>query len=338
MRPPARLRRGDRNGRVTVLGAVADAARARVRRRPPAVRLPERPAHPARPAGPPALISVIVPVRNGEAHVGDQMAALSAQTYTGAWEVVVVDNGSTDRTAEVVEGWRDRLPGLTVVDASERRGLNYARNAGVAAARGDFLAFCDSDDAATPGWLTAMATAAATADIVGGEIELEELNDSIGQAWERAEPLRQLPTGGFVPYPPGGNCGIWSSVARTIGWDEAFAFGSSDMEFGWRAQLAGFETAFVPDALMRLRFRRNLRALVRQHFRYGVSEPQLYRRFRRHGMPRSDLREALQAWRWLATNPSRLFASRGTRGHWLRVAAMRFGRLCGSIRRGVVYL
>jgi glycosyltransferase involved in cell wall biosynthesis len=284
------------------------------------------------------LISVIVPVRNGAAHVGDQMAALAAQTYDGAWEVVVVDNGSTDRSAAIVESWRDRLPALTLVDASERRGLNFARNAGVAAARGDFLAFCDSDDAAVPGWLAAMAAAAGRADIVGGEIELDELNEPVGHAWELAEPLGDLPTGGFVPYPPGGNCGIWASVARAIGWDEAFAFGSSDMEFGWRAALAGFETAFVPEALMRLRFRRSVRALMRQHFRYGVSEPRLYRRFRRQGMPRSDLREALRSWRWLATNPARLFGSRATRGHWLRVAAMRFGRLCGSVRHGVLYL
>jgi glycosyltransferase involved in cell wall biosynthesis len=279
-----------------------------------------------------------VPVRNGEAHIGDQMAALAAQTYTGAWEVVVVDNGSRDRTVEIAERWRGRLPRLLVIDASRRRGLNHARNAGVAAARGDFLAFCDSDDAASPGWLEALATAAPDADIVGGEIELEELNEPDGQAWERAEPLGELPTGGFVPYPPGGNCGIWAGVANAIGWDEAFAFGSSDMEFGWRAQLAGFEAAFVPDAVMRLRFRRSLPALARQHFRYGVSEPYLFRRFRRHGMPRSDVREALYTWRWLVLNCSRLFGTRAVRGHWLRVAASRFGRLCGSVRRGVLYL
>jgi glycosyltransferase involved in cell wall biosynthesis len=303
----------------------------------PQVRLPARPAQPARPDRPPELISVIVPVRDGEAHVGDQMAALAAQSYAGAWEAVVVDNGSRDRTVEIVESWRERLPSLTVVDAP-RRGLNHARNAGVAAARGDFLAFCDSDDAAVPGWLTAMATAARHADIVGGEIELESLNEPVGQEWERAEPLGGLPTSGFVPYPPGGNCGIWAAVARAVGWDEAFAFGASDMEFGWRAQLAGFETAFVPEAVMRLRFRRDVPALVRQHFRYGVSEPHLYRRFRAHGMPRSDTREALQSWRWLAVNVARLFGTRGTRGHWLRVAAARFGRLCGSVRWGVLYL
>jgi glycosyltransferase involved in cell wall biosynthesis len=323
---------------MTVLGAVVDAARNRMRRSPPvAVSTPPRPEQPAHPGRRPELISVIVPVRDCAAFIGDQMAALAAQTYTGAWEVVVVDNGSSDRSAEVAEGWRERLPSLTVVDASARRGLNYARNAGVAAARGDFLAFCDADDAAVPGWLEALADGATRADIVGGEIELEELNDALGQAWERAEPLRSLPTGNFVPYPPGGNCGIWTSVAREIGWDEAFAFGSSDMEFGWRAQLAGFRVEFVPDAVMRLRYRRSLRALVHQHFRYGVSEPHLFRSFRDRGMPRSDLREAADTWRWLAANVRRLHGDEATRGHWLRVAAMRLGRLCGSVRRRVLY-
>jgi glycosyltransferase involved in cell wall biosynthesis len=278
-------------------------------------------------------------VRNCAAYVGDQMAALAAQTYDGAWELVVVDNGCSDGSMDVVEAYRDRLALLRVVDASRRRGLNYARNVGVDAARGDFLAFCDADDAAAPGWLAGMATGAARADIVGGELELEELNNPVvGREWERAEPLRALPTGGFVPFAPGGNCGIWTDVAREIGWDEAFAYGGSDVEFGWRAQLAGFSATFVPEAVMCLRFRDSLPALMRQHFRYGLSEPHLYRRFGPHGMSRSDAREAVESWRWLASNVSRLRAGEGKRGHWLRVAALRTGRVCGSLRWRVLYL
>src|SRR5437763_2955065 len=85
----------------------------------------------------PELVSVIVPVLNEERYLGAQLAALAAQTYTGAWELVIVDNGCTDRSFEVVERWRARLPDLVVVDASARRGLNWARNAGVSVARGD---------------------------------------------------------------------------------------------------------------------------------------------------------------------------------------------------------
>ena len=171
------------------------------------------PSGPVRPA--PELVSVVVPVRNCQAHVGEQMAALADQTYEGPWELLVVDNGCTDRSIEIVESWRGRLPQLAVVDASGRRGLNYARNAGLATARGDFIAFCDADDRVAPGWLAAMADGATRADIVGGEIELVELNDPVSQAWERAEQLGGLPLSGSVPYAPGGNCGIWTSVARS---------------------------------------------------------------------------------------------------------------------------
>jgi glycosyltransferase involved in cell wall biosynthesis len=282
---------------------------------------------------------VIVPVRNCEPHIGDQMAALANQVYPRAWELLVVDNGCTDRSIEIVESWRDRLPRLEVVDASGRRGLNHARNAGVAAARGDFVAFCDADDAVAPGWLAAMADGATRADIVGGEIELAALNTDLNHAWERPTPLGGLPLSGeVVPYPPGGNCGVWTNVARELGWDEAFRFGSSDMEFGWRAHLAGFQAEFVPEAVIRLRLRRTLPALVRQHFRYGVSEPHLYRRYRGHGMLRSSTAEARKAWRWSAENVRMLARSRAERGLWLSLTATRFGRLCGSLRWGVLYL
>src|SRR5205823_92310 len=96
--------------------------------------LPWRPGAVLARALPLELISVVVPVRNCAPYIGEQMAALANQTYTGPWEVLVVDNGCTDRSMKVVEGWRDMLPRLEIVDASKRRGLNHARNMGVSAA------------------------------------------------------------------------------------------------------------------------------------------------------------------------------------------------------------
>ena len=309
---------------MTVLGVVTD--RARARRKAPARRRPA-----------PALISVVVPVRNCAAYVGDQMAALASQTYAGPWEVLVVDNGCRDRSMEIVETWRDRLPPLQIVDASKRRGLNYARNMGVAAARGDFIAFCDADDAVAPDWLAAMADGATRADLLGGEVEFAELNDAVAQAQEAGKALGGLPLSGPAPYPPGGNCGVWTTVAREIGWDEEFTFGASDMEFGWRARLAGFEAEYIPDAVIRVRFRKTLRALAKQYFRYGLSEPHLYRRFRGDGMPRSSIAEARHMWWWLVRHADWLAGTDSERGEWLRVAAVRTGRLLGSLRWRVLY-
>jgi glycosyltransferase involved in cell wall biosynthesis len=287
----------------------------------------------------PQLISVVIPVRNGDAHIADQLAALASQTYDGRWELVVVDNGCRDRTLDIVRAWSDRLPRVTIADARARRGLNHARNAGAKAARGDFLAFCDADDAAAPGWLAAMAEAARDADLVGGRLEWEALNDATVRAWRPQAPMTELLVDhGFLRYAPGGNLGVWTRVAHEIGWDEQFTFGSSDHGFAWRAQLAGYRLEFAPDALMQQRFRRTVWATARQHFRYGRSGPQLYRGFRDLGLPRPDNRAALQHWRRLASTAPDLWASRERRGCWVRLASFRLGRVAGSLRARVLCL
>src|SRR5262245_2108230 len=127
--------------------------------------------------GSPSLVSVIIPARDCEDVLPKQLDALSRQTYTGRWEVIVADNGSLDRTAEVARRWADRLPALSVCDASARPGTNRARNAAASAAKGDFLAFCDADDVADDGWLAGLVEAGGRFDLVGGWCDDVVLND-----------------------------------------------------------------------------------------------------------------------------------------------------------------
>ena len=289
----------------------------------------------------PQMISVVMPVLNAEEHIGDQLAALAAQTYSGEWELVVVDNGCRDRSMAIVEDWLPRFPAVSVVDATARRGLNRARNAGAGAARGDFLAFCDADDVATPGWLDAMARGAADADIVGGRLEWETLNDPVVRAWRPQTQMTDLVRDvdhGFLRYAPGGNMGVWTRVAREIGWDEQFEFGCSDQGFAWNAQLAGYRLAYAPDALIRQRFRSTIWAMARQQYRYGRSEPKLQRAFRGAGLERPNNREAIREWGRLAVSVPHLWASREDRGRWVKAAAMRLGRVAGSVRARVLWL
>lgn len=287
----------------------------------------------------PELISVVMPVLNGERHIADQLAALRGQTYNGSWELVVVDNGCTDRTLEIVRDFAPSLPSLTIADARSRRGLNHARNVGAATARGDFVVFCDADDVASAGWLAGMARAAEGADLVGGRLEWETLNDPVVRAWRPQAPMDDLIADhGFLRYAPGGNMGVWAAVAREMGWDERFTFGSSDHGFAWRAQLSGYRLAFAPDALMHQRFRRTLGGLARQQFRYGRSGPLLVRAYREFGMPDPDNRAALREWRQLFVSVADLWQSRERRGRWIRVAAFRLGRLAGSVRARVLCL
>ncbi|MBE0610307.1 MAG: glycosyltransferase family 2 protein [Dehalococcoidia bacterium] len=86
------------------------------------------------------LVSVIIPLFNGERFIADAIESVRLQTYT-AREIVVVDDGSTDRGAEVAAS----TPGVQVI-RQENQGVSVARNAGVANSRGEFLAFLDHDD------------------------------------------------------------------------------------------------------------------------------------------------------------------------------------------------
>jgi glycosyltransferase involved in cell wall biosynthesis len=271
------------------------------------------------------LVTVAIPLLNEERHLAGQLGALAGQTYDGEWELVIADNGCTDRSLEIAEEWRPRLPELRIADARGAPGINHARNAAAAAARGELVAFCDGDDVAAPGWLAALADAGTGAELVGGPLDHASLNDPRVVDWFGlgAEPA-ELPVAlGFLPYVPGGNCAVRRDVALAVGWDESFQFGSSDIDFAWRAQLAGHRLAFAPGAVMARRLPTRVRDATRAFFIYGRSDPRLYRRYGRLGM--SSLREPVR-WRTLAAQARCASRSHQARGHLVRTLARGAGR------------
>ncbi len=280
-----------------------------------------------------------MPVLNSAATLPEQLDALAAQTYRGEWELVIADNGSTDGSPELAGRWADRVPALRIVDASDRKGQNHARNAGASAARGDFIVFCDSDDVATPGWLEAMARAAGDCDLVGGGLDHETLNDPVVRNW----PNRNLNTGasrdGFLPYAVSANLGVRASVFRALGGfnEEYLTGGGDDVDFCWRAQLASYQLSFAPDAVIRYRHRSDLRSLARQYYNYGYGSVRLYRDFRARGMPARRPLASLAGWARLASKSWMLF-SPALRGRWVRTVAFDVGRIRGSMRFRVWYL
>ncbi|MGC1189741.1 MAG: glycosyltransferase family A protein [Candidatus Binatus sp.] len=86
-------------------------------------------------------MSVIIPVYNGAATIGRALASAFAQTFTD-YEVVVVNDGSTDATSSVLAGYGDRIRVVTQAN----RGLPAARNSGIRASSGEYVAFIDDDD------------------------------------------------------------------------------------------------------------------------------------------------------------------------------------------------
>ena len=92
----------------------------------------------------PGLVSVVLPVKDGEQHLAGALESVCAQTYE-AVEVVVVDDGSTDRSAEVARSFA----GVRVI-SQPNAGAPVARNRGVSESRGEFVAFLDHDDEWAP--------------------------------------------------------------------------------------------------------------------------------------------------------------------------------------------
>jgi glycosyltransferase involved in cell wall biosynthesis len=281
----------------------------------------------------------VVPVRDAAAHLACQLEALAAQDYDGAWEVVIADNGSRDASVDVARHWIDRLPSARVVRATVTRGPSHARNAGAAAAHGDFLAFCDADDVASPSWVRRMADAAAHGDLVAGGVGAGEVNDELTRSWHRVAPRERALQGmRFLVHASGTSTGVWAEAFHDLGgFDEAVPVGE-DIEFSWRAQLSGYRLAQATDAVVHERYRRRIRDLASQHIRYGEAGPLLYRRFRRAGMPPSPLTGAVLGWASIAGRIPSLLWSPGARGRWAIEASLRLGHLTGSLRHRVLYL
>jgi glycosyltransferase involved in cell wall biosynthesis len=288
--------------------------------------------------GRPRLVSVVVPVRDAAEHLSVQLEALARQDYAAHWEVVICDNGSRDASVEVARHWLDRLPAAQLVRSATARGPSHARNAGAAVARGDFLAFCDADDIASTGWVRGMAEAAAHGDLVAGGVEGGELNDELTCSWHAVTPReRALEAMRFLVHASGTSTGVWADVFRALGgFDEEVRVGE-DVEFSWRAQVSGYHLASAPEAVVHERYRRRIRDVASQHLRYGQAGPLLYRRFRHLGMPRSALTGASLGWASIAGRMPTVLWSPRARGRWVLEAALRLGRVTGSLRHRVFY-
>lgn len=285
------------------------------------------------------FISVIVPVKNGASHLSAQMESLARQTYPGKWELIVVDNGSNDDSADIARAYENRIPALTVVSASHGTGSAFPRNYGASLAKGDAFVFCDSDDVVGEQWLHEMGTALQCHEFVAGGIEVERLNANA--PWRYA-----VFTGSstvsllFKPMVIGCNVGVSREAFRKVGgFDENMPIGE-DVDFSWRLQLSGYAIADAPKAVVHYRYRQDQMLAVRQTVQYAMAHVRLYKKYRSHGMPRWPLLWVITEYRWLLWNLD-CWVKRGQRARrekWLQRAAERLGRLLGSIRFFTVYL
>ena len=216
---------------------------------------------PAERSGAPCSVSIIIPARDAAPTLGRTLRALEAQELDSPFEVIVVDDGSRDETAEIASRQSEVV---RVVRHEHGQGPGAARNHGVAIARAPVLAFTDADCFPTPEWLRHGVALLAAADLVQGRVEPDPsvprtpfdrtlLVQSDRGFYETANLFvrRELfdAVGGFRDWVLEQRAGRrWSADSRR-GRSTRTPIGE-DTYFAWAARRLGARTAFASEALV----------------------------------------------------------------------------------------
>ncbi|WP_454065152.1 glycosyltransferase family 2 protein [Candidatus Nitrospira salsa] len=282
-------------------------------------------------------LSVIIPCLNGEATLAQQLDALAAQQWDHLWELVIVDNGSTDKSVEIAQQYAGFFSHFQILDASAKKGGSYAINRGADAATSNYLAVCDSDDEVEPGWVASMGEALQVHDIVCGKFRFDKFNDP-RTAQDSAEAWKDgLYTGRFLPGGGSGNFGVRRALHERVGgFDECLPH-AYDADYFWRIQLEGFALHYVPEAAIQIRIARvnqSLRSIYYRSKNRFASNYWCYKRYRVHGMlpPPSLTGSALQLIRTIKSGVQVCLSKSSRKDSWLQRIFQQTGEVVGQMQ------
>jgi len=222
------------------------------------------------------FVSVVIPARNEEKHISKVVRSVLDQCPAGsALEVIVVDDGSTDRTAEEA-----RRAGAHVVElGKDGHGGNpaAARNRGASVASGNPLIFLDADCVPGKGWLDSILAAHAGGEtIVGGSLELPPGLPAMARCdyycgWYLVHPGRRA---GVVPHHPPPNLSVIREAFRaTSGFTDQPPMEYTNEERVWLGELqrSGHRIFFEPRAVAFHHNRPGFGNLLRRNYRWGYT-------------------------------------------------------------------
>ena len=229
-------------------------------------------------------ISVVVCSHNGSRTIRACCESLLALDYPN-YEVIVVDDGSTDNTAAIASSY-----GLRVISAAHV-GLSQARNIGMEAATGEIIAYTDDDTRADPQWLGYLAALFMRTDHagVGGPNIAPPGDGLVADAVTNAPggPIHVLLSDREAEHIPGCNMAFWKACLQEIGgFDPQFRAAGDDVDVCWRLQARGWTLGFSPAAMVWHHRRTSVRSFLKQQLGYGRAEallemkwPEKYNRF-----------------------------------------------------------
>lgn len=209
------------------------------------------------------LVSVVIPNWNGLRHLPTCLDALRVQTYSGL-EIIVADNASHDGSQAIIAS---QYPEVCLIRLPENRGFTGACNAGIGAAKGEYVILLNNDTQAEPNWIDEVAAAFARhpdAGMVASKMLLFNRRDTLHSAgdfyrtdgipgnrgvWQKdGEPYQREE---YVFSACGGSAAYRRAMLNHVGvLDDDFFFSCEDVDLAWRAQLAGWKCVYAPQAVV----------------------------------------------------------------------------------------
>jgi GT2 family glycosyltransferase len=220
------------------------------------------------------LVSIVVCSYNGGRTLGQCLESLRGLDYP-AYEVIVVDDGSTDQTRRVLA----RFPEVRAIH-QPNLGLSAARNAGLAAAVGSIIAYTDSDCFVDSQWLTQLVAQLDRGDAVavgGPNLTPDDGDLAACVAASPGQPTHVLENDQVAEHIPGCNMAFRREALEAInGFDPQFRSAGDDVDVCWRLQQAGGWITFAPGAFVWHHRRQTPRTYLCQQAGYGEAEALLW--------------------------------------------------------------
>jgi GT2 family glycosyltransferase len=216
-------------------------------------------------------VSVVVCAFNAASTIDECLTSLERQRYPD-YEIIVVDDGSRDRTREIVR----RHPGVKLVNAVHA-GLSAARNIGVSYSSGTIVAYTDADVHVDPDWLAYLVQPLVDSDVAGsgGPNVVPPDDPWMAQCVARAPgaPTHVLIDDRTAEHVAGCNMAFRREVLLEIGgFNPIYARAGDDVDLCWRVQSRGWKIGFAPAALVWHHHRNSIREYWRQQVGYGEGE------------------------------------------------------------------
>ncbi|GAB2904246.1 glycosyltransferase family 2 protein [Neomicrococcus lactis] len=201
-------------------------------------------------------VSVVIPCFNAERTIADQLEALETQKDAPKFEVLIIDNGSTDKSREIVQNFAKHasVP-FRVIEAHSYQGASYARNVGVSRSIADRIMFCDADDVVSQWWISHGNQCFERSPVWNGaaillsdkqfEGTVDQIRAEFGDSPVFEEPVAAASSA--FPVLMGGNFGATKSVLQEVqGFDQSFFGAGEDNDLGFRLRKAGYAYPNAP--------------------------------------------------------------------------------------------